>query len=44
MKRSRNRRNKRKPKYGLENRMALIGITTVVLSLAVVVKIGRAHV
>ena len=37
-----NRRNKRKPKYGLENRMALIGITTVVLSLAVVVNIGAS--
>lgn len=39
---SRNRRNKRKSKNGLGNRMALIGITTVVVSLAVVVNIGAS--
>ena len=37
---NRNRRNKRKSKNSLSNRMALIGITVVVASLAVVVHIG----
>ncbi|MCI8453374.1 MAG: septum formation initiator [Lachnospiraceae bacterium] len=37
---SRNKKNRRKPKYGWGNRMALIGITTVILSLAVVVNVG----
>ena len=39
---NRNRRNKRKSKNSLSNRMALIGITVVVASLAVVVHIGGA--
>ncbi len=39
---SRNRRNRKHRKNGLGNRMALVGITTVVLSLAVVVNIGAA--
>ena len=39
---NRNRRNKRKSKNSLSNRMALIGITVVVASLAVVVYIGGA--
>lgn len=39
---NRNQRNKRKNKYSLGNRMALIGITMVVLSLAVVVNIGAS--
>ena len=37
----RNRRRK-KSGYGLGNRMALIGITMVVLSLAIVVRIGAS--
>lgn len=39
---SRNRRNKRNFRSGWGNRMALIGITMVVLSLAVVVNIGAS--
>ena len=39
---NRNRRNKRRSKNSLGNRMALIGITAVVASLAVVVHIGGA--
>lgn len=39
---NRNRRNKRKSKNSLGNRMALIGMTVVVVSLAVVVRIGGA--
>lgn len=39
---SRNQRNKHKSKYGWGSRMALIGITMVVLSLAVVVNIGAS--
>lgn len=39
---SRNRRNKRKSRSGWGNRMALIGITMVVFSLAVVVNIGAS--
>lgn len=39
---NRNRRNKRKSKNSLSNQMALIGITVVVASLAVVVHIGGA--
>ncbi len=39
---SRNERMKRKSKYSWGNRMALIGITMVVLSLAVVTNIGAA--
>lgn len=39
---SRNKKHKRRSKNGLGNRMALIGITTVVLSLAVVVNIGAS--
>ena len=39
---NRNRRNKRKSKNSLSNRMALIGITVVVASLAVVVHIGAS--
>lgn len=42
MGKNRNRRNKRKSKNSLGNRMALIGITVVVASLAVVVHIGGA--
>lgn len=41
MGKGRNRR-KRKYGYGLGNRMALVGITMVVLSLAVVVRIGAS--
>ena len=39
---NRNRRNKRRSRNSLGNRMALIGITVVVGSLAVVVHIGGA--
>ena len=39
---NRNRRNKRKSKNSLSNRMALIGITVVVASLAVVIHIACA--
>lgn len=39
---SRNERMKRKSKYSWGNRMALIGITMVVLSLAVVTNIGAS--
>lgn len=42
MEENRNRRNKKRSKYGLGNRMALIGITMVVLSLAVVVNVGAS--
>lgn len=40
MRENRNRRNKRRSRNSLGNRMALIGITVVVGSLAVVVHIG----
>ena len=39
---SRNERMKRKSKYSWGNRMALIGITMVVLSLAVVTNVGAS--
>lgn len=39
---SRNRKNRKRSKYTWGNRMALIGITMVVLSLAVVVNIGAS--
>lgn len=39
---TRNQRNKRKNRYNWGNRMALIGITMVVLSLAVVVNISKS--
>lgn len=39
---SRNKRNRRKNKYGLGNRMALVGITAVIMSLAVVVRVGTS--
>lgn len=39
---SRNRRTKRKSRYSWGNRMALIGITMVVLSLAVVTNFGAS--
>lgn len=39
---SRNRKNRKRSRYGWGNRMALIGITMVVLSLAVVVNIGAS--
>lgn len=42
MQESRNPNNRKKNKNGLVNRMALIGITAVILSLAVVVNIGAA--
>ena len=38
---SRNKKNRRRPKYGWGNRMALIGITAVILSLAVVEKVAK---
>lgn len=38
----RNRRTKQKSKYSIGNRMALIGITMVVLSLAVVTNLGAS--
>lgn len=39
---SRNKRNRRKAKFGWGNRMALVGITAVILSLAVVVNVGAS--
>ncbi len=39
---NRNKRNRRRSRNGLGNRMALIGITMVVLSLAVVVNVGAS--
>lgn len=42
MDKSRNQRNKRKNKSGWGNKMALVGITAVVLSLAVVVNVGAS--
>lgn len=42
MSRSRSKKNRKTAKQGWGNRMALIGITMVVISLAVVVKIGEA--
>lgn len=42
MGRGRNRRTKQRSKYSLGSRMALIGITMVVLSLAVVTNLGAS--
>lgn len=42
MGRNQNRRTKRRSKYSLGNRMAIIGITMVVMSLAVVTNLGAS--
>lgn len=42
MRESRNQKNRKRSRYGWGNRMALIGITAVMLSLAVVVRVGAA--